>query len=246
MCNILVCMLLIASAAGNRPDLRTQLGNRVAEYRLSASSLADAVISVSKEFQVPVGLEWVRDKETQRSIVKRWEGKTIGEILESIIEEYPGYNFDIQNGVVHVFRRDLLNDKSNFLNLAVPAFFGTREEFAGLTNMALKATVQNIVSPRELPAGAGEAGEYATGINERRIKLDLEGQTIRVALEKMAAASEHNIWVVTFSESLALTPTGFRRVETLCHPNTFPDTEQPMWDFLAWSEPTPRAQNAVH
>ena len=84
-----------------------------------------------------------------------------------------------------------------------------------MANQQLRAVVQNIVSPRNLPPGAGEAGEYATGIQEKPITLSLHGSTVREALEKLSEVSEYKMWVVTFSDSPALTPTGFRRTETL-------------------------------
>jgi len=138
--------------------------------------------------------------------------------------------------MVHVFRLDLLKDSHNFLNLQVPGFFDVRQESSGLTNQRLHGAIQNIVSPRNLPPGAGEAGSYGSGIQQRPMTLNLRGVTVREALEKLVAVSEHNLWVVTFSDSPALTLTGFRRTETLWHPAAFPDTDQPVWDFLAWKE----------
>ena len=57
--------------------------------------------------------------------------------------------------------------------------------------------------------------------------------------EQACVVSEHNLWVVTFSDPIEFTPTGFRRTETLWHPKPFPNTQQPMWDFLAWTEYQP-------
>lgn len=217
-------------------DLRAKLDVRLAQYSLSATGLVDALAKTSKQFELPLGIEWVKGKDTLRSFSRTWKDETVRRILNSIVEAYPGYAFQVENGVVHVFRRDLSNDSHNFLNLKVPDFFEVRQEAAGFTNLQLRSVMQNMVSPRNLPPGAGEASEYATGVHERPITLNLRGLTVREALEKLVEISEHNIWVVTFSDTPALTPTGFRRTETLWHPAPFPNTQQPMWDFLSWKE----------
>ena len=219
--------------------LQARLAAPVSQYSLSGNGLADALAKISKQFQLPMGIEWVKDKEALRGLSRTWNDETVRHILRSIVEAYPGYAFRVEDGDVHVFRRDFVNDSHNFLNLRVPDFFEVRQEIGGRINQRLRSVVQNIVSPRNLPPGAGEGGDYATGIDEKPLTLTLRGLTVREALDKLVEASEHKIWVVTFSDSPALTPTGFRRTETIWHPTPFPDSDQPMWDFLAWGEYLP-------
>lgn len=217
-------------------ELREKLETRVTQYDLSAEGLADALVRTATQFQLPMGIEWVRDKESLRGFRRTWKNTSVWEVLRSIVESYPGYTYGVENGVVHVSRRDLVNDQRNFLNLRVPDFFDVRLETGGLTNRRLRSVVQNIVSPRNLPQGAGEGGSYATGIREKPLRLTLRGATVRNALGMLAEASEQKIWVATFSETSDLTVTGFRRTETLWHPRPFPDNNQPMWDSLTWAE----------
>ena len=210
-------------------DVQVRLDTSVAEYNLLASGLADALAKTSKHFQFPIGIEWVKDHHTVR------------QILGSIVEAYPGYLVQIDDGCVHVFRQDFLNDHRNFLNLRLPDFFEVRNEIGGFANQKLQSVVQNIVSPRNWPPGAGEAGSYTSGnLREKPLSVDLRGATVREALERLVDASEHKMWIVTFSDTSTLTHTGFYRTETLWHPRPFPDHDQPMWDFLAWDQYQPR------
>lgn len=242
---LLIVLLLTPAKMLAQPEsteLRAKLGTHLARYSLSATGLADALAKIAKQFQLPIGIEWVKDKLALQGLNRTWKGQTVRQVLSSILEAYPGYAFQAEDGVVHVFRQDLLNDGHNFLNLKVPDFFEVRHEPAGLANVQLRSVMQNIVSPRNLPAGAGEGGEYTSGnVTERPLTLTLRGLTVREALEKLAAVSEHNMWIVTFSDTSELTPTGFRRTETLWHPTPFPNTQQPMWDFLGWTEYRPAA-----
>jgi hypothetical protein len=141
------------------------------------------------------------------------------------------------DGVVHVYRRDLVHDPHNFLNLKVPEFFDARQEPAGLTNQRLLRVMQNMISPHGVPPGSGEGGSYSAGnVHETQLRLNLRGLTTRQALESLTRSSEHEIWVVTFVDTGNLTQKGFFRTATLWHHASFPDSQQPMWDFLAWSE----------
>ncbi|HVA02030.1 MAG TPA: hypothetical protein VMV34_10275 [Terriglobia bacterium] len=225
-----------AAAQSGTTELQARLDAPVSQYSLSGNGIADALAKIAKQFELPMGIEWVKDKEALRSFSRTWSNETVRHVLRSIVDAYPGYAFRVDRGVVHVFRRDLANDSHNFLNLKVPEFFEVRQEVGGFANVQLREVVQNIVSPRNLPPGAGVGGSYATGIDEKPLTLTLRGLTVREALDKLVDASEHKIWIVTFSDAPGRTPTGFRRTETLWHPTPFPDKDQPMWDFLTWQE----------
>lgn len=241
---ILLFVPLIAFAQRENTELDAKLAAPVSQYSLSANGLADALANTAKEFQLPIGIEWVKDKEALRDLRLTWKGVSVERIISTVVKEYPGYCYRVENGVVHVFRRDLVSDSHNFLNLKVPDSFEIREEIGGIANQRLQRQVQEIVSPRNLPSGAGEGGSYASGLEQHPLTLALRGANVREALEKLVDASEHKMWVVTFSDSSVLTPTGFRRTETLWHPTPFPDRDQPMWDFLAWEEYPPGSSAA--
>jgi hypothetical protein len=236
----LLAAMLFAPAAmhaqSESAELRAKLDARAPRYSISAMGLADALALTSNEFQLPIGIEWVRDEDTRRSFTRTWRDQTVRQILHSIVEAYPGYNIQVEDSLVHVFRRDLLNDGRNFLNLKIPDFFTVRQEGSGIANQQLESVVQNIVSPRNTLPGEGEAGSYAMRAPEKPITLNLRGLTVRQALERLAAVSERNMWIVTFSSPSDLTPTGFRRTATIWHPAPFPNAQQPMWDLLPSAE----------
>jgi hypothetical protein len=208
------------------------LDTRVSFYTVSAGSLVNALTALSKRFSLPMGIEWVRDKQTTQGINFACRDDTLTQILRRIIAKYPGYTFDVQNGVVHVFRADLLRNTHNFLNRRVPKPFDVHNEVGGVVNQQLQEAARRIVSPQPVVPGAGEGGSYGTGLEEKPLTLVMGGRTFRQALDRLVAASEHKIWIVTFSD-VGLTPTGFLRTETLWHPSPFPDSQQPMWDLMA-------------
>lgn len=238
---LLILTPVDAPAQRQSAELQTKLGARVSEFSLSANGLADAIAKTGKHFELPVGIEWVRDKEALRPFNRTWKGETVQAIMLAIVKDYAGYALRVEHGAIHVFRSDLVNDPQNFLNLKVPGSFDARREIGGLTNQRLRRVVQSMVSQRKLPAGAGEAGSYGTGLDEKPVTVALRGLTVREALQKLTEASEQKIWVATFTEGLVLTPKGFRQTETLWNSTPLPDTEQPVWDFIAWEQYRPES-----
>ena len=225
---------LHSSSRAATAELTLKLNTTVNQYHLKALGLADAFTKIADQFRLPMGIEWVKDKGTVRGLNLAWKDETLTRILSAVIKQYPGYAFEIEGGVVHVFRQDLVNNEHNFLNRKVPDWLEARQEVGGIINQRLQEAAQNIVAPHTLPPGAGEGFEYATGVSEKPLTVRLRGKTIREALVELAGKSEHKIWIVTFTASSTLTPTGFLRTETLWHPSPLPDSEQPMWDLLTW------------
>jgi hypothetical protein len=43
-------------------QLQAKLNARVTQYALSANGLADAILRIAKQFELPVGVEWLKDK----------------------------------------------------------------------------------------------------------------------------------------------------------------------------------------
>jgi hypothetical protein len=81
------------------------------------------------------------------------------------------------------------------------------------------------------------------GINlgEPEITVKLENTSVEGVLDSLVTASARKIVIVSFLDSFILTPTGFRRTETLWNYNPVPDDQQPVWDMLHWKEPIPSA-----
>lgn len=224
-----------ALAQSGTEETRAKLESKVHQYTLSGDGMMNALAKIAEQFEIPMGIEWVEDGQTRRVLNLAWKSNTVRGILNAVVSSYPGYSWKVQDGVVHVFRRDLVNDRGNFLNLKVPNWFEAHNRVGGMISQELQLALENIVSPRKLPPGGGIGGSYATDLEEKPLTLMLRGLTAREALDKLVDASEHKIWVATFSGPSDRTPTGFCRTETLWHRKPFPDRDQPVWDFLTWT-----------
>jgi len=196
-------------------------------------------MKVADEFQIPMGIQWTKTQYTLRSVDLSWKTGDVRGVIATLTRTTPGYAFDTVDGVVHVFLKSGISARQDFLNLKVQRF-EVKNEVIGLADRKLRRIVRSTVSPpKPLSPGAGEGGSMAARVGEEGISLELENSRVRGVLDKFVLLSERRIWVVTLTDSPALTPTGFRRTELLRWHQPIPDEEQPVWDLFRWSDPIP-------
>jgi len=221
------------------PPIRDKLSRRAEGYSLKADNFLSALMKVADEFQIPMGIEWIKTQSTLRSVDLSWKTADVRGIIAALTKDAPGYAFDVADGVVHVFPRRGIPNRQDFLSLKIQKF-EVKNEVVGLADRELRRIARSTVSPpKPLPPGAGEAGSMAARVGEQGISFELEKSTVRGVLDKFILLSDRRIWVVTFTDSPGLTPTGFRRTELLRWHQPIPDEDQPVWDLFRWSDPIP-------
>lgn len=230
-------IILLSAALPGLPQsatLEAKLEAPVSEYQVPGADLIGALNEIATHFQLPMGIEWIRNEPTLQKRSLSWKNTTVKGVIRGVLKEYPGYAFDVRDGVVHVFRKGVRRSAHNFLNLKLRQF-KARDEVGGLAGLRLRKEVQDIVSPAPPATGPqGWGGSYIGPAGEKRVTVSLRNVTVRQVLDKLAAVSQMNVWVVTFAGTKGLTPTGFYRTATLWHPAPFPDNSQPMWDLIEW------------
>jgi hypothetical protein len=210
-------------------DISSELNKRVTSYSLGPSSLVEALIRVSNDFQVPMGITWMDSPASSANKPFAWKDVTVQEIIEDIAKTQPGYQVQVKNGVVQVSpSRDLIPDDQNFLKLKLESF-EAHDDFVESASFKLHM----LVTPRK----SGQLSIGATG--DSKVEVELKNPTVEEALDALAVASNRKIWVVTFVDDSGLTPKGMRRTISLWSLKPQPDEEQPGWDLFRWGDPTP-------
>jgi hypothetical protein len=210
-------------------DLSSILNKRVTNYNLGPSRLVEALVHVSNDFQIPLGIAWVESPTADAKTPFAWKNATVQEIIDSIVRTQAGYEVRVKNGVVQISpSRDQIADNQNFLKVKLPSF-EAHNDFVEMASVKLHM----LVTPRKY----GQLSIGATG--DSRVDLELKNPTVEEALDALAVASDHKIWVVTFIAERGLTPRGMRRTISLWNPKPQPDEEQPGWDLLRWGDPMP-------
>ena len=230
-CAILAFQFLRLSPCGLGPqkpdDLSLKLSKQVTSYSLGKSNFIEALIRVSTDSQVPMGITWVDSPTALAQIPFEWKDATIQEIIESIAKTQSGYEVQIGNGVVHIFAPGTIPDRQNFLKVKIGNFEVHDEVEVASWKLHM------LITPRMYAAfSIGATGDS-------RVDMELKDTTVEGVLDALAATSKRQIWIVTFSNDTRLTHRGLRRTISLWNEKPVPDEDQPVWDLLRWGNPLP-------
>ena len=209
-------------------DLATKLRKHVSNYSLGVSSMTGALIQVSNDFQIPIGITWVNSPSARAERPFAWKDATVQEIIQTIANTQPEYNVQIKDGVIHVFP-NLIPDDQNFLKLKIKTFqvHNTMVEVASFKLHMLLTPI------------SGNYSVSIAGPGDSNVNVDLTDTTAETVLDAIVKTSKHKIWIVTFTDDTSLTSRGLRRARSLWSDKPTPDGEQPTWDFLRWGDPMP-------
>jgi len=221
-------------------SLRGTTDTRVDNYALSQPDLARALIAVSSEFKIPMGIEWVEPKSPE-PINLRWDHTTVRAIIESLVSAQRGYELDLGNAMVHIFYNGARADPSDFLNINIPEF-NLQDTYVGLARLRLEQIVWARVTPPPPPGTPiSVGGSVALDPHDKRQDFRMVNTNVREVLDRLTLAGDYKIWVATFLQGSALTPTGFRPTLSVWVPQAGP-SHLPAWDLFDWehSPPPPR------
>ncbi len=222
--------------------LPAQVSHRLTEpiedYSLQATSFIDGMLKISARFQLPFAIEWVKSASTLKP-VQFSQTRTAADVIQSVVTMYPGYDWRMEDGVVHVFQQDLVEDSRNPLNITITEF-DQQPETVGWANNNLFQRITHVVRHPEL---SGISGSVLGGPDEPVFNFAARNVPARSILNKivtagLAAGVPHmkRIWVATFPESPVFSRTGYLEAVPMWNPKFVPDDGQPFWVLLAWGE----------
>lgn len=195
---------------------------------------------VAGKFQIPLEVQWSDDTETNRRLSMSWTNTDPEQIIETLVTSHRGYEFDVTDGVVHIYPRWATANGQDFVSLKLGEFI-VHDQPPEIATKRLRELVKLKVSP-PAPSSRGGGSMYSQAgeVGEQNISFTLRNVTVQRALDEIALASGRKIWIVTFTNG-PLTPTGFRPTRTLWI-NKIAANEQPVWDSLRWGDRIPSDQ----
>ena len=225
---------LLAPTAWASPlpdDLSAKLNKPVTSYNLGVSNFAAALLRVSNDFQIPMGIVWVNTPQARAELPFAWKDATVQEIIEALAKSQAGYKVETRNGVVHVFPSGIIPAPQDFLKLNIEDF-QVRNDFIEMASFKLHMLVTPLSGNRSISIGAS---------GDSKVDLKLKNSSVEDILDALAISSNRKIWIVTFSEDVGLTPKGLRRTTSLWTDKAIPDAQQPVWELMRWGDPAPPA-----
>lgn len=232
-----------AAQSSTTQGLQRKLQTRVENYRLSEDSFLQALTKVASQFQIPLGIEWVKGPSTMRSFHLSIKRATVYQVIESLVKN-SGYRLEIKKSIVHVFPRGSLTDRRSFLNVPIKRF-EVQDEFVAVAARRLRNMVNGDArqrhtskpttrNPDKWSQGTGTGGSAATGLGDERISLKLQNVRARDILDSLSLAAGLKIWVVTYPRRFITTEGGFRRTAAMHTDIDVADEALPIWVFLRW------------
>ena len=232
-------LLLFAVSATAQQSSSSEVKN----YSLEANSFVDALLKISARFQFPLGVEWVKTADTLRPVRSSRTNTTVKDIIQAVVSMHAGYEWRTEDGVVHVFQRDLVNDDRNPLNIVIKSFdeFDEQGETVGWANTILFHKIRNVVRTPEL-SGLGLAASVlgypgqpvfhfaAQNVPARKVLNQIVTSGIRTIPVKM-----QRIWIATFPEKPVFSRT-FLEVIPMDDPKFVPNQDQPFWILYGWGD----------
>ena len=232
---LLFCGLSIPSW----PQTPVLLRMPVDEYSLQANSFIGALLKISVRFLVPMGVEWVKSADTLKPVQFTRTHTTAADVIRVVVSTHAGYAWRMEDGVVHVFQRDLVKDRRNPLNITID--FDEEPETVTLANNDLFQMVSHVARTPELPGIAynrfGSAVEPVFSFAARSGPARSILSKIVTAGLSAAMPSMKRVWVATFPENPVYSRTGFLEVVPMLDPKFV--SSQPFWILLSYGEPPP-------
>jgi hypothetical protein len=241
-----VIYLILSGLLGSTPSMasthpiQAKLQTRVSTYSLRSGDFAHALISFADHFELPIGIEWVQSPETLSDVNQSWRDLTVSQMLKSMVKSQPGYIIEISGEIIHVFPEATHSSSQNFLNLKI-SNFKVKSQVVEVASHRLRDLVRSQVSQSEPKSQASRGIGYsqATNLDDPRFSASIEDATVRQVLDKLITASDRKIWIVTLVPDGRSTSLPYLRTTTLWTNAMVPDSEQPVWDLLRWSDSIP-------
>ena len=220
-----------------RPNLAAA---EVQNYSIEARGFIEALLQISAQFTLPLGVEWIKKADTLKPVRFSQSSTTVANILDAVVALHPGYEWRAEEGVIHVFQRALAQDRRNPLNVRINSFSARPQSVA----MAMNEVSQRVSHQVRHPELEGIAGEGPGGDREPVFSFAVQNVPAREILNQIITAGMalafppmRRIWIATFPDRATLTSTGY--LETAPVWNRSAESEPPFWVLLTWAQSPP-------
>jgi hypothetical protein len=184
---------LASLAAGQ--TVEEKLALRAETFNSEAKSVPLQLIEVAQRFNIPMGIEWADDAQDNASGPVHIRDATVRSLLGQILARQPGYEFRLEDGVVHVFASRLLDDQCNFLNIRLGEFSLEKAKMAAATFQLWGAIITQLHPQHGYGGGYGGSSLYKD-FDVPKLSFVIRDLTVRQALSKIVEVQGNALWVV--------------------------------------------------
>jgi len=183
----------LASSTGGQ-TLEEKLASRIDVFDSETKSTPVQLIEIAQRFNIPMGIEWSDDSQDNAPTV-HMRDTTVGSLLSQILAQQPGYQFRLDDGVVHIFATCLLDDPRNFLNIELREF-SLKEANMAAARFQLWGVIISHLHPHGGYGGGWGGVSIYKDFDIPKITFSCGDLTVRQALSKIVVAEGNALWVV--------------------------------------------------
>lgn len=214
-----------------------KLGKTKTSYTIRADSLGAALMRFSADWEIPAGIIWTVNSDTNRPILKTFQYASGEEVLRELLADFPGYKVRHNNQSLCISPIDEEGDAASFLNLRIDHFEAS-EEFLDLARARLRREISSKLKPvlrSASPKRGGIGSSLAVGLGDRKVSVRASDVPVVEILRMLAVSAGETSFIVTYPEDDSYTDLGYRRTINFLGRKSPPDDQQPSILFLPWT-----------
>jgi hypothetical protein len=228
--SIALLVLCGSGAYTSGQTLEEKLAVKVDTFNSDAKSIPLQLIEVAQRFNIPMGIEWSDDSEDNGPSKLHLQDTTVGSLLSQILAQQPGYEFKLEDGVVHVFAKRVVDDQYNFLNIRLREF-SLEKATMGAARFQLWGAIISQLHPRGGYGGGWGGFSRYKDFDAPKITFACKDLTVRQALSKIAVVQGNALWVVRIRERQMMDGEPF--YVQIAGPETGEPSNSFAWQFIA-------------
>ena len=170
----------------------------VHKFDVDGLSLLDALLQLGRQARVPLGIEYLDPADLQESVTLHVSESSVGHVLRAILDQRPGYTWNVDDGVVHIGHAGLPSGSANLLDYVLRKFAIGETELTTAADLMLPGQLKREMSAPRVPSGvSGIYGSAPGGRPEDRVgPLELEHVTVREVLNRLVRERSNAAWVI--------------------------------------------------
>lgn len=108
---------------------------------MKTGNFVQALAQIAGKLQIPLGVQWTDDKDTNREISVSRTNMDSEQMIERLITSCRGYEFDVRDGIVHIYPAWTKANRQDFVNLKLREF--SPRSTAGDSNQTIARSGQS-------------------------------------------------------------------------------------------------------
>ena len=166
---------------------------RPTSFKSKGVGLTETLLKFSHQQHLRIAIEYVDRASMEQPIDVSLQNKTVGQALDSILHEEPGYSWRLRNGIIEIMNGRASKRAANQFNKVIPRFEISENVTVKFASAMLEWNLQMALDPKL--KGKGVAGDFP-GRSSTVKPTTLHNRTVRDILSFIVLNSQAEGWIV--------------------------------------------------